>query len=117
MNLTQEITYDSNDNELYIDETFDDKHVNYIINSSSNVPLNLSNSYPFEHGGWQHNYPKEDTEISLNSQEFTYWIYYRLEKLISTYSYEKNKNLEYGNLTIPTQMFSSSSSFEVKMGT
>lgn len=116
MNLTQEITYDSDNNELMIYETFPDESHHYNITSTSNIPVVYNYIYPFENGGWQHNYPKEDSEIRLNNQEITFLVHKRLGEAISTYKYKKNMDLEYGDLVIPTQLFTTSNSFEMEMG-
>lgn len=116
-NVTQEITFDSNNDLLKIQEKVDEKEFEYNITSTSNIPeaTNLNYSY---RNGWQHNYPKKASEITLNTQEITNLVMNRENYVVSTYIFEETKDLKYGDITIPTQVFinSNSSSFEMTMG-
>ena len=116
-NVTQEITFDSDNNLLNIKEEVDDEEFEYNITSTSNIPEATLLNYSYRNG-WQHNYPKENSEITLNTQEITNLILNRDKFLVSTYKFEDNENLKYGDITIPTQVFinSNSSSFEMAMG-
>ena len=116
-NVTQEITFDSSNNLLNIQEKVDQKEFGYNITSTSNIPEATILNYSYRNG-WQHNYPKEASEITLNTQEITNLAMNRENYLVSTYVFEENKSLEYGDLIIPTQVFknSNSSSFEMFFG-
>ena len=116
VNFSQEIIYDANNIMLNIIETFGDESHNYNITSTSNIPVVFNYLYPFENGGWQHNYPKENSTIILNNQEITYLVSNRLYDVVSTFQFEKNKELEYGALVIPTQLFTTSNSFQGELG-
>lgn len=116
-NVTQKITFDSNNNLLNIQEEVDEKEFEYNISSTSNIPEATLLNYSYRNG-WQHNYPKETSEITLNTQEITNLVLNRENYLVSTYIFEKNEDLKYGDIIIPTQIFtnSNSSSFEMAMG-
>jgi len=116
-NVTQEITFDSDNNLLNIKEEVDDEEFEYNITSTSNIPEDTTLNYSYSNG-WQHNYPKEDSEITLNTQEITNLLKVRGNYLVSTYIFEENEDLQYGDITIPTKVFinSNSSSFETPMG-
>ena len=116
VNLSQDIVYDSNNNMLNIFEEFGEQSHNYNITSTSDVPVVFNYLYPFDIDGWQHNYPKENSTIVLNNQEITYLVYDRFYKIVSTYQFDKNMDLEYGDLVIPTQLFTTSKTFEVELG-
>ncbi len=113
-NVTQEITFDSNNNLLIVQERVDDIDYEYKITSTSNIPASILLEYPYENG-WQHNYPKEDSEITLNTQEISNLVSLD-NSLVSTYIFEGTEDLEYGDLIIPTQIFKNSSSFEMIQG-
>ncbi|MHA1678832.1 MAG: hypothetical protein ACTSWX_03815 [Promethearchaeota archaeon] len=115
-NITQDIEFYSATNLLKIKETIDDDIYEYKITSTANTPLDPSLLYPFSNGGWQHNYPKNNSEITLNSQEITYLVNYLGQEVITTFHYKEINNLHYGNLIIATEMFTSSKSFQVKFG-
>lgn len=113
-NVTQEITFDSNNNLLNVQERIDDKDFEYKISSTSNIPVNVSIDYPYNNG-WQHNYPKEDFEITLNTQEIS--ILVNMENsLVSTYLFNGTKELEYEDIIIQSQIFTNSISFEMVQG-
>ena len=114
-NVTQEITFDSNNNLLNVQERVDNKYFYYNITSTSNIPAGTLLNYSYNNG-WQHNYPKEDSEITLNTQDITHLVSNRGNNVVSTYIFERTKNLKYGDITIPTQIFTSSSSFEMALG-
>ncbi|MHA1561129.1 MAG: hypothetical protein ACTSPA_03315 [Promethearchaeota archaeon] len=116
-NVTQEISFDSNNELLKIQEKVGENEFEYNITSTSNIPEATLLNYSYRNG-WQHNYPKENSEITLNTQEITNLIMNRENFLVSTYIFEKNEDLKYGDLTIPTQVFinSNSSSFVMTMG-
>jgi len=116
-NVTQEITFDLNNTLLNIKEEVDDKKFEYNITSTSNIPEATILDYSYG-DGWQHNYPKEDSEITLNTQEITNLLKVRGYYLISSYIFEGNEDLQFGDITIPTQVFinSNTSSFETPMG-
>ncbi len=114
-NYTQEITFDSNNNLLNVQERVDYDDYEYNITSISNIPeAKIYND--LYNNGWQHNYPKEDSNITLNTQEITKLIINRDNSLVSTYTFNGTKNLRYGSITIPTQVFTNSSSFEMLFG-
>lgn len=117
-NVTQAITFDSNNNMLNVQENVDNKNYKYNVTSASNIPVDTFN-YPYNNG-WQHNYPKENSEITLNTQEITYLTIYREISLVSTYKFEGPEDLKYGDVIIPTEIFtnsnSNSSSFEIAFG-
>ena len=116
-NVTQEITFNSDNNLLNIKEEVDDEEFEYNITSTSNIPEATLLNYSYSNG-WQHNYPKEDSGITLNTQEITNLLKVRGNYLVSTYIFEGNEDLKYGDITIPTQVFinSNSSSFVTPMG-
>lgn len=114
-NFTQELTYDSENNLLNVIETINANEYYFTIISTSNIPQDRPFSYPF-HGGWQHNYPKNDTEIRLNAQEVTQLICGRDYQIVLDFQFIKNENLKYGKVTIPTSVFANSNTFEVAMG-
>ena len=116
-NVTQEITFDSNNDLLNIQEKVGKKEFEYNITSTSNIPEDKFLNYSYSNG-WQHNFPKKDSEITLNTQEITNLIMNRENYLVSTYIFEGTEDLKYGDITIPTQVFinSNSSSFEMIMG-
>jgi len=117
-NVTQAITFDSNNNMLNVHENVDKRIYQYNVSSASNIPVDIFD-YPYNNG-WQHNYPKEDSEITLNTQEITNLIIYRELSLVSTYKFEGTEDLKYGDLIVPTEIFtnsnSNSSSFEIAFG-
>lgn len=113
-NVTQEITFDSNNNLLIVQERVDDMDYEYKITSTSNIPVGTSLDYPYNNG-WQHNYPKEASEITLNTQEIS--ILVSLENsLVSTYIFNGTEDLKYGDIIIPSEIFTNSSSFEMVQG-
>ncbi len=114
-NVTQEITFDSNSNLLNIKEKVDNQYFHYNITSTSNIPEGVLLNYSYQNG-WQHNYPKENSEITLNTQEISNLVLNRGNTVVSTYIFEETKDLKYGDITIPTQIFTNSSSFEMDLG-
>ena len=110
-NTTQEITYNSKNDVLNVNETIDSINYTYKITSASNIPTNQAPKYPFD-GGWQHNYPTNDTEIKLNAQEITSAVISNNNQIILDFKFLKNEILEYNDLTIPTKVFNASGDFQ-----
>ena len=114
-NVTQEITFDSNNNLLNVLERVDEKDYEYNITSTSNIPVGFLFDYP-NNDGWQHNYPKEASEITLNPQEINNITLNSENSLVSTFIFEETKDLNYGDKNISTQVFTNSSNFEITLG-
>jgi len=118
-NTTQNIIYDSINNKLIVNETYNALHFEYNITSTSNEPLDNYFGYPFE-GGWQHNYPKEDSKIILNAQEISYLTLDigadTIVNIVLTYRYKETQDLKYGETIIPVQVFESFWAFELNLG-
>jgi len=114
-NVTQEITFDSNNNLLNVHERVDEKNYEYNITSTSNIPVGSLFDYPYNNG-WQHNYPKESSEITLNQQEITNLTLDSEISLVSSYKFEETKDLNYGDINISTNVFTNSSNFVITLG-
>ncbi len=110
-NTTQEKIYDSINDVLNIKETIGSIDYPYKITSSSNIPVEETKKYPFE-GGWQHNYPVEDSKITMNAQEVTTLIVNNVYQVIFDFEYVRTENLEFDDVTIPTKVFNVSGIFQ-----
>ena len=111
-NNTQDIIYNSENDVLKVNETFDYQNYTYIITSTSNIPTNQEPKYIFE-GGWQHNYPVNEANIKLNAQEITFGVLSHTNQIILDFKFEKNMNLTYDEISIPTKVFNATSNFMV----
>ena len=103
LNTTQDIVYDSINDVLHVNETYESSDYTYIITSSSNVPNDQAPKYPFENG-WQHNYPTNDMEITLNAQEVTFLIVNNIYQVILDFQFLKNENLNMKENIISTKL-------------
>jgi hypothetical protein len=110
-NTTQEIIYDSINDVLNVKETIDSTQYTYKITSSSNVPVEEIKQYPYE-DGWQHNYPINDSEITLNAQEVTILIVSNTYQVILNFEFEKNETLQFDDVSIPTKVFNVIGNFQ-----
>ena len=111
LNTTQDIVYDSINDVLNVKETYESSNYTYIIASTSNVPIDQTPKYPFDNG-WQHNYPVNDMEITLNAQEVTFLIVNNIYQVILDFEFVKNENLNYDDIAIPTKVFNATSIFQ-----
>ena len=111
LNTTQDIVYDSINDVLHVNETYESSDYTYIITSSNNVPIDQSSKYPFENG-WQHNYPTNGMEITLNAQEVTFLVVNNIYQVILDFQFLKNEILNYDDITIPTKVFNATSNFQ-----
>ncbi len=111
LNTTQNIVYDSINDELNVKETYESSDYTYIITSSSNVPIDQTSKYPFENG-WQHNYPINYAVITLNAQEVTFLVVNNIYQVVLDFQFLKNANLIYDDITIPTKVFNATSNFQ-----
>ncbi len=111
LNTTQDIVYDSINDVLHVNETYEAIDYIYKITSSSNVPNDQTPKYPFDNG-WQHNYPTNDMEITLNAQEVTFLIVNNIYQVVLDFQFLKNENLIYDDITVPTKVFNAMSNFQ-----
>ena len=111
INTTQNIVYDSINDVLNVNESYESSDFTYLITSSSNVPIDQTSKYPFENG-WQHNYPTNNAEITLNAQEITFLIVNNIYQVVLDFQFLKNENLIYDDITIPTKVFNATSNFQ-----
>jgi hypothetical protein len=114
-NRSQEITFDSNNNLLNVHERVNEEDYEYNITSTSNIPVGSLFDYPYDNG-WQHNYPKEASEIILNPQEITNITLDNEISLVLSYKFEETKDLNYGDINISTHVFTNSSNFAITLG-
>jgi hypothetical protein len=111
LNTTQVIVYDSINDVLNVNETYGYSEYIYKITSSSNVPIDQTPKFPFDNG-WQHNYPTNNAEITLNAQEVTFLIVSNIYQVVLDFEFLKNENLIYDDITIPTKVFNATSNFQ-----
>ncbi len=112
LNSSQDIIYDSINDTLNVTEKIGSTEYIYIITSTSNIPTNKTLGYPYD-GGWQHNFPTENSNIELNAQEITSLITSDIYQIVLDFKFLKNEILEFDDVSIPTKVFNASSDFQV----